>query len=66
MEEDYEEIISKYKRYTNDIKIEKNKKQTLLIINNQNTVNKKTKDIKYWWKDTLNNIADVLTNILVN
>lgn len=66
MEEDYEEIINKYKRYTNDIIIEKNKKQTLLIINNQNTVNKKTKDIKYWWKDTLNNIADVLTNILVN
>ena len=64
--ENYDELINKYKRYTDDIKIEKNSDEFLIVINNQNTVNKKTKDIKYWWQDTLNNIADLLTNILVN
>ncbi|MBR3362360.1 MAG: hypothetical protein IKG40_00370 [Bacilli bacterium] len=65
-EKNFDEIINKYKRYTEDIKIEKDKDNFLIIINNQNTVNKKIKDIKYWWQDTLNSIADILTSILVN
>lgn len=64
--EDYNELITKYKRYTDDIKIEQIKDTFLIIVNNQNTTNKKGKDIKYWWQDTLNNIADILTSILVN
>ena len=65
-DENYEQIINKYKRYTSDIKIEKEKDEFLIIINNQETKNNKLTDIKYWWQDTLNSIADILTNILVN
>ena len=61
-----EELIKKYHRYTQNIKVEKTKNSILIIINNRNTINKKTKDIKYWWQDTLNNIADIITSILVN
>ena len=64
--ENYEDLVKKYKRYTNDIKIEKNKDNFIIIINNQNTTNQKLKDFKYWWLDTLNNFADILTGILVN
>ena len=64
--ENYEIIIERYKRYTNDIEIKKEKNKFLIIINNSKTQNNKIKDIIYWWKDTFSAIADFLTLILVN
>ncbi|MBR2833163.1 MAG: hypothetical protein IKE75_01860 [Bacilli bacterium] len=64
--ENCKEIAEKYKRYTADIKIEKSDDYYIIIVNNKNTINSKLKDIKYWWQDTISNLADILTNILVN
>ena len=64
--EDYEDIIQRYKRYTDKIEIKKEKDYFVIIIDNTNTSNKKIKDIIYWWKDTFTSIADFLTVILVN
>ena len=65
-EEAVEAIINKYKRYTSNIIVEKSRQEFLIIIDNTNTKNKKTKDILYWWKDTFENILDFLTTLLVN
>ncbi len=59
-------IKEKYLRYTNDIKLKKDKDIYVLIVNNTNTKNHKLKDIAYWWKDTITNILDFLTVLLVN
>ena len=64
--EDYSELIKRYNRYTNNIKIDEKNDKFLIIIDNKNTQNKKIEDIKYWWSDTGSNIADILTSILVN
>lgn len=64
--EDYNELTKKYKRYTNNIKIEKQKESFVIIIDSTDIQNKKSQDIKYWWIDTFANIADTLTAILVN
>ena len=64
--EEHEEIVKRYKRYTTNIKTEKNKENFLIFVNNENSKNNKIKDIGYWWKDTFSNIADILTQILVN
>lgn len=64
--EDIEKIVERYKRYTDEIEIKKEQDSFLIIVDNKNTSNKKITDIKYWWIDTLNNIADILTAILVN
>ncbi len=65
-DEDYDLIIKRYKRYTKDIEVKKEKNSFLLIINTKNTKTSKIKDIGYWWKDTLENIVDALTALLVN
>ena len=64
--EDLNELTIKYQRYTKDIKIEKEGKVSILIVNNQNTKNNKLKDIGYWWADTFTAFVDFLTLILVN
>ncbi len=60
--EEKEEIIKKYQRYTSDIKI----KDNLIEINMQGTKNKFFKDKVYFIGDTLNNLLDLITNILIN
>lgn len=65
-EEDYEDLIQRYKRYTSEIEVKKEKDYFIIIIDNNNTTNNKIKDIIYWWKDTFTSIADFLTVILVN
>lgn len=64
--EDYEDLIQKYKRYTDNIVVKKEKDYFIIIIDNKDTTNNKIKDIIYWWKDTFSSIADFLTLILVN
>lgn len=64
--EDYDDIIQRYKRYTNKIEVKKENDYFIIIINNIDTTNNKIKDICYWWKDTFTSIADFLTVILVN
>ena len=66
IKEDYNELIKRYNRYTDNIKVEEKNDKILIIVDNTNTQNKKINDIKYWWSDTFSNIADILTSILVN
>lgn len=61
-EEEKEEIIKKYKRYTSNIKVNNN----IIEINMENTKNKFFKDKIYFIGDTLNNLLDLITNILIN
>ena len=61
-DEEKEEIIKKYKRYTSNIKVNNN----IIEINMENTKNKFFKDKIYFIGDTLNNLLDLITNILIN
>ena len=61
--EDLEKVKLKYMRYTDDIIINE---ENVLIVNNKNTKNNWFKDLGYWWKDTLDNLLDMLTLILAN
>lgn len=64
--EDYEEIVNRYKRYTNKIEVIKEKNEFIIVVDTEEAQNKKTKDILYWWQDTMNNIIDTITSLLVN
>lgn len=61
-----DKIKEKYERYTKDIKLEKNNKTFLLIINNKNVKTNIIKDTLYKIKDTFNDALDYLTKFLTN
>lgn len=61
---DLKELESKYKRYTNDVKLEDNKDMSILIINNKNVKTNFFKDKKYIIKDAFESGLDILTNFL--
>ena len=61
-----DKIKEKYKRYTNDIKIEKKNNSFLLIINNNKIKTNIIKDNYYKVKDTINDGLDYLTEFLTN
>lgn len=64
--DNYDELVNKYKRYTDDIQIIDKKDKIIIVINNSKSTNNKIKDIGYWWNDTFSSMADILTSILVN
>ena len=64
--EDYEDITNRYQRYTKNIKIKRFKENFIIIVDNTDTKNNKIKDIIYWWKDSMNNLIDFITTLLVN
>lgn len=61
-----DKIKEKYERYTNDIKIEKNNKTFLLIINNEKAKTNMIKTNYYKIKDTFSDAIDYLTDFLTN
>lgn len=65
-EYDYELIIKRYQRYTKDIKLIKCDDGYIIKVNSSNAKNNYFKDKLYYILDTLNNIADVIGDILVN
>lgn len=60
------ELDEKYKRYTNDVKLEKKGKSFLLIVDNSKTKNNFIKDILYQLSDLFNDGLDFLTELLSN
>ena len=64
--ENLTELKNKYQRYTENIKMIEKKDGYILVVDNTNTTNNKIKDILYWWQDTLAQLANFLTAILVN
>ena len=59
-------IIKNYKRYTKDITFNEYKNGYLIIIDNKTTKNNFFKDIIYFIKDTLYNIAEAIGNFLIS
>ncbi len=62
---DSEELISKYKRYCNDIKIEKFDDNFIIYIDNKNTKTNKVKDKFYYVIDTISNIRNIIADIIM-
>jgi len=63
---DLESLEVKYKRYTDDIVIKKEKECFLLIVNNKNTKTNFFKDTKYKVIDFFNDSIEFITDLLVN
>ena len=63
---DKELIIKKYKRYNVIIEEVEYKNSYLLIIDNTNSKSNLLKDIIYFIKDTLYNIAEAIGNLLIS
>lgn len=59
-------VLEKYKRYSKDIKIEKNNRSFILIINTKESKTNIFKDNYYVIKDSINEIIDYLTYALTN
>lgn len=59
-------IISKYKRYSVEIKVTDYKNGYILAIDNKNGKNNYLKDKLYFIKDTFYNIAEFIGNILIS
>ena len=62
---DFEDVISKYKRYNVIIKKEKYEDGYILFIDNKNSKNNFFLDIIYYFIDTLNNLRNIIADILV-
>lgn len=63
---DLESLEEKYKRYTDDIEIKKEKDCFLLTVNNKNTKVNFFKDTKYKVIDFVNDTIEFITDLLVN
>ena len=59
------DYISKYKRYNSKITKTEFKDYNLVIIDNSNCKTSKLKNIKYYFSDTLNNLVDFISNVIV-
>lgn len=62
---DPEEIVKKYKRYTNDIKLEIKKENFIIYIDNKKTKTNKIKDTGYYIFDTCSNIRNTIADVMV-
>lgn len=65
-DENIEDLIYKYKRYTDDIEVINKDGFFLIIVNNEKTKNFILKDIFYLTVDSLSGCANVITDILIN
>jgi len=63
---DKELLIKNYKRYNVEIECTNYKNGYILIINNKNSKTNGFKDILYFIKDTLYNIAETIGNLLIS
>lgn len=63
---DLNNLEKRYKRYTKDVKLDKNNKAFILTVNNKNTKSNILKDLFYKISDLINDIIDYLTFLLTN
>ncbi len=62
---DTDDIIHKYKRYCKNVKIEFNKDDFIIYIDNKTTKTNKIKDKFYYAVDTVSNIRNVIADIMM-
>ncbi|MCM1370530.1 MAG: hypothetical protein NC181_01370 [Clostridium sp.] len=62
---DLEDLIKKYKRYTNDIRVEKFGNDFILYIDNKNSKTNVIKDFFYYIFDTFSNVRNAIADIMI-
>ena len=63
---DLKNLEKRYKRYTDEVILEKNTRSFLLIVDNSKTKNNIVKDNIYRISDLFNDVLDFLTELLAN